>query len=60
MPVSLRVQVKCDYCGEETVVLVSITNVSGHQKHLEFSAPDLWEVKDIGSHKTRVLCPKCK
>lgn len=60
MPVSVRVQVKCDQCGEDITVLVPLTNVSGHQKNLEFSSPEGWEIRDVGSYKTKVLCPTCR
>jgi len=56
----VRVQVKCDQCGTDITVPVPMTNFSGHQKHLEFTAPEGWEVRDIGSYKTRVLCPTCQ
>ena len=65
MPVLVDFKVKCDKCGTFVIVEIPVSSVTGREPRFDTSMVDLqtqvgWEIKDVSSYRTKVLCPTCK
>jgi hypothetical protein len=60
MPLSVDFKIQCDKCGQGLDMVVQVTNVHSGLPKFDIKLPDGWEVKDIGSFKTKVVCAKCQ
>jgi hypothetical protein len=58
MSLQADVRVVCNRCAENTTVPMDLTNSSG-EPHFKFTSPVGWTVRDMGSLRTMVLCPRC-
>jgi aminopeptidase-like protein len=60
MPVFVDFRIQCDKCKQSLDLVIQVTNVNSGFPKFDTKLPDDWEVKDVGSYKTKVLCPTCR